>query len=195
MRLDIHSGHVLGAAAVVAPALGLFAPLALAPVAVLTAAAATALVRTRDGRWPVPRHAAAAVIALGVLYAFVSVAWGIEKPGVALFGAARLALMLLSGLVLVEIANGLGATERAVLRRALAAGFALGLVLVTVEVAFGAPIRRSEKRRKPRILGVKPTLRDETHRCSWARALSAPALRPYPKSSQPTSPSSSACAS
>ena len=142
MRHAIHNGHVLGATAFAAPLIGAYAPLGLAPLAVVAALAAVVVRRTTGGPWPVPRRGVAYILGAALVWALASTAWGIEPPASALNGVLRLALVMLSGLVTIEVAAGLTPTERETVRRGLLAGLGLALVLVAIDRAFDAPIRR-----------------------------------------------------
>jgi len=142
MRSTIHNGHVLGAAGFLAPVLGVYAPRSLAALLVVATVAAIALRRAKGEAWPVPRQRVASILALALVWALVSVTWGIEAKTVALSGIARLTLVVVCGLVLHQIATELGTHERDTVRRWLVAGFVLALALLSVDRVSGAAIRR-----------------------------------------------------
>lgn len=142
MRRRLHNGHVLGVAAMLTPLLGLYAPLGLAPLVVLVAVVATAVHRRRTGSWPVPRYAAAVVLAGLVIWAALSLTWTIQPLTGAANGLARLAGILTCGLIIVQIAAGLDHAERTRFRRLLVTGFALAVVLVAMERVSEFPLYR-----------------------------------------------------
>jgi O-antigen ligase len=142
MRLAIHEAHVLGATGFLTPLLAAYAPRALAVLAV-TAAVGGAIARRAGGRgWPIPQGRVVWIIAAATFWALVTIAWGIEAKPPALWGLARLTIVVSSGLVLVHIAASLAPAERAVVRRLLVAGVLLVLVLLTIDRLTDASIRR-----------------------------------------------------
>ena len=139
----IHNGHVLGVAAFAVPILGLYAPRGLAPLVIVVALVAVAVRWRRGGPWPVPRHAAAIVLAGLIAWAAASLAWTIAPPAAAARNLASLAVLVACGLVVVEIAAGLDAAERRSFVRGLLAGFIVALALLAVERAADYPLRRA----------------------------------------------------
>jgi O-antigen ligase len=142
MALRLHNGHVLGAAAFVAPTLGLFAPLGMAPLVVATALAALAVGRLRGEAWPLPRGPATLVLSVALVWAAVSLAWDITPRGAAAFGLVRLALMVACGLVVVEAARRLSAEMRRRFETLLVAGLVLALIAAAIERIWDSPLRR-----------------------------------------------------
>ena len=133
---------MLGAATLLAPTLGLFAPLGIAPLLVATTLAGLIVARMRGEPWPLPRGAVAIAIAAAMIWAAVSLAWDIVPLLPAAFGLARLTLLLVCGLIVVEIARHLTAEARREVARWLVAGLALALVAATIERIWDSPLRR-----------------------------------------------------
>jgi exopolysaccharide production protein ExoQ len=146
----IHNGHVLGAAGFLAPILSVYAPLGLAPLLVVVALASLVVCRLSGDRWPVPRHPVGYILAAALVWGAVTIAWGIEPPRAALSGVLRLALVMVSGLIVVQVAARLPKTERDVTRRWLVTGFALAVVGLVIDRLTDASIRR--------LLPISPAL-------------------------------------
>lgn len=142
MLKRLHNGHVLGVTAFVAPLVGFYSPRDMAVVLVLAALAGGGVQLLRGGPWPIFRHLPAVALAAIVIWAAVSVAWTTEPLGSAAHAVARLAGNLACGLVIVEIAVGLGDNERRILVRMMLTGFALALIILAWERAFDFPLRR-----------------------------------------------------
>ena len=134
MRLhDIHRGNVLGFAAVLAPTLGVFAPLMIAPLTILTILALLTL-RFRQGaaakldRWP------ALIIGLLVVWTSFSLSWSINlddsivKWGLLAVNIAIVFFLIACGLDLAE-------HERRILRHFVLAGIAIGYAFIFFELA------------------------------------------------------------
>lgn len=137
----IHNGHVLGAAAFIAPTLGLYAGLGVAPLLVLTALVAAVVQWRRTGTWPLPRGPLAAILTATIVLGGISFAWSINDSWEAADRLARLALMFFCGLVVVEAARQLDVSERVAFGRFAVAGLVLALAVLAVERFGGAPIR------------------------------------------------------
>jgi O-antigen ligase len=142
MALRLHNGHVLGVAAFIAPTLGLFAPLGMAPLVAATALAGLAAARMRGETWPLPRGSVAFLLALGLGWAAISLTWDIVPIAAAAFGLVRLTLMILCGLIVAEVARGLASEARRSFERLLIAGVALGLICAAIERIWVSPLRR-----------------------------------------------------
>ena len=142
MRLD--NGHVLGATALIAPAIGVFAPLALAPLAVIAALAAVAVARLRDGAWPSVPRALAVLLAAVIVWSAVSIAWA-PSPRLAAAKLGELALLFAAFLVVIGIGMALERMQRVRVERLLVIGCVLAIALLFIELVAGYPIRHLER--------------------------------------------------
>ena len=135
-------GNILALAAMVAPPLAVLAPLGLAPLLALTAAALLA------SDWPgcldaLRRFAPlAGLLALLSLWAAVTAAWS-PIPGHSLFEAARFLLISALGLFVVGAGVSLSASEAERLGRAVIAGVAAAVILLQVERWSGGIVLRA----------------------------------------------------
>ena len=127
-----HAGNAIAAAALLAPPVAVFAPLGMAPLLAVLAAALLVIDR---------RQAAASIksqAALGALLALLSV-WGAVTslwspiPAHSLFEAARLVLINVAGLVILGASGALDHPATLRLGRALALGIAAAVILLQLE--------------------------------------------------------------
>jgi exopolysaccharide production protein ExoQ len=122
---------VLAVTSALMPLLGVFAPLALAPLLLFTAVGSVVGIRRKDQLWPF--RPPVYVIALSVLIAWsaASLGWTLD-PGAASEKLLRSAGIFLAGLLTLGIALRSTSGRTAVLCRSLAFGFvaALGALLV-----------------------------------------------------------------
>lgn len=131
------SSHVLALAALVAPGLGMLAPLGLAPL-LIAAVLGVLVLEWRDRVWRVFPRALGAILALICGWAALSALWAVD-PMRSLFSAAQLTLNTLGGVVLVGAALRLRSRPEAARRIgvALAAGIAIGFALFAVGLVSG----------------------------------------------------------
>jgi O-antigen ligase len=124
--------HILALAALVAPPLAVFAPLAMAPL--LTIVAAALLVSD----WRRSLAAASSFTTLGVLLALISL-WGAATslwsliPGHSLFESTRLLAISAGGLVVIGVCTSISAPEAGRIRRAIVIGAAIAIALLQIE--------------------------------------------------------------
>jgi O-antigen ligase len=129
----IHYGHVLGAAAVLAPILGLFAPLMVAPLAVAVIIATVGVDLWRKPAMPPLDWPFLAPYLLLFIWSALSIIWSVDGADAAkkwsALAAAGLpcAYLLLRTQTLIEV-------ERRIIRRSVCIGALLGLSLALVEV-------------------------------------------------------------
>lgn len=129
----IHYGHVLGAAALVAPILGLFAPLMVAPLAVAVIIATVAIDLWRKPQWPSLDWPFLAPYLLLFAWSAVTIIWSVDGSG-AIKKWAALAVAGLPCAYLLLRTRTLIEAERRIVRRWVCIGALLGLALVLVEV-------------------------------------------------------------
>jgi O-antigen ligase len=137
---NIHSGYVLGIAALLAPTLGVFGPLLIAPLAVATILGLLAL-RFRDRVAVQADWWLASVMGLVFAWMTLSLAWSIrfdEIIGKWAFLAAVISLVF----VLVVFNSSMAENERRILRRFILAGIAIGYALTFFELATSNAISR-----------------------------------------------------
>lgn len=135
------SSHVLALAALVAPGLGMLAPLGLAPL-LIAAVLGVLVLEWRDRVWRVFPRALGAILALICGWAALSALWAVD-PMRSLFSAAQLTLNTLGGVVLVGAALRLRSRPEAARRIgvALAAGVALALGIFAVGLVSGPRLK------------------------------------------------------
>lgn len=139
--------HPLVAAALLAPLLGVFAPLGLAPLFILVAFSSVAL-SWRERPWlAIDRHVAVAAAAF-LAWSLASVFWSPDLPQ-ALRTFFALTAEAFGGLCLVAIARRLDEDIRHRLTMAAAIGLILALVIVAVETRFGLVIKPVEPNMSP----------------------------------------------
>lgn len=131
------SSHVLALVALVAPGLGMRAPLGMAPLLIAAALGVLAL-EWRERVWRAFPRSIAAILALICGWAALSALWAVD-PVRSVLAAAQLALNTLGGAVLVGAALRLRSRPEAVSRigLALAVGVALGLAVFAVGLVSG----------------------------------------------------------
>jgi O-antigen ligase len=142
--LRIDNSHVLGAAAFVAPIVGVFAPLGLAPLLAMTAVAALVVARVRRDAWLTFPRGFAAVLAAAVVWALVTLAWA-PQPRLAAVKLGEIALMFTATILVLGTAMNLAGAQQKRLERWLLAGFVLALALLFIEIVAGFPIRHLER--------------------------------------------------
>ncbi len=128
-----HKGHVLGVAAFLAFPLAIFASKALTPLFVAAAVIGLATDFLDQRRLPRLPRPFAVLFALVVAWGLLSALWSIT-PGRSLYLNLPLAGTYLGGLVLVSLAVRLRPDERRFFETALVAGFALGTVMLAIEI-------------------------------------------------------------
>lgn len=149
--MRIHTEQVLGAAAFIAPPLAIYAPLGLAPLLGIAALGVLIVQRVTQHRWPSPPASLVVFFTLAFLWSASSALWSIDVPATlgklpGFLGA------VVAGLVLLDASRCLNPERRHRAGRLLVAGFVLALVLLALERATEAPIRRL----------FEPELTDET---------------------------------
>lgn len=130
-RVAISSGHVLAVIAVLLPTIAIAAPKAEAPLLAVAALATLGLGGYRDLPKLEPlRVLATLVILLGVV-GLASALWSVVPWHSVSVGIKFLAVAG-GGMVLLAAARAIGEREREILRRALACGFALALIVLAI---------------------------------------------------------------
>ena len=130
----IHYGHILGVAAILAPTLGLFAPLMVAPLAVITIFAATVTDLLRRSETPQIDWLFLAPFLLLFIWTAITLTWSADGDGAVRKWAALATVGIPFVYVLLRTYR-LFEEERRILRSAVCVGAALGLGLAMVEVA------------------------------------------------------------
>jgi O-antigen ligase len=142
LRLAISSQHVLAAAALIAPPVGVIAPQGMAPVLAVVAVMLV-LVEPRPTAYALREARTLAVLlALTASWGALSAVWSII-PGHSLFEAGRFAILSIAGMVTVAAGAALPTAGRAVVGRAAITGLCLGLLIIVVELRFGFPIHHA----------------------------------------------------
>jgi exopolysaccharide production protein ExoQ len=138
----ISDAQLLAAAIVVAPSLGMLAPLGIAPLLALLALALFAVEMRRPLvlRWPL-RLLTILLAALAV-WGAASAAWSII-PAHSLFEAVRLLLLSAAGLVAVAAALTVDEAGRSLIGRASVIGFTLALIVLAIEFLGDFPLHRT----------------------------------------------------
>jgi len=140
MRVSLlHYGHALGAAAVLAPLLGLFAPLLIAPLAILTILAALSICIKRQQ--PFPSFYDPFLLSIFGLLAWsgITLLWAINSESGLQKGLSLAALMVPFAYLLTRMRLN-DQPERRLLRRAIYIGAALGAGLALFEITTGGII-------------------------------------------------------
>ena len=135
MRVSLlHYGHALGAAAVLAPLLGLFAPLLIAPLVVLSILAALSICIQR--KQPLPSLNDPFLLSIFGLLAWsgVTLLWSVSGESATPNWASLAALMIPFTYLLTQMRLN-AQPERRLLRRAICIGAALGIGLGLFEFA------------------------------------------------------------
>ena len=124
------------------PPLGVLAPKALAPLALLTAVAALPLLHAAGWRapWSMRMLALPAIAALA--WGWASALWAID-PGLALARAAKLTGITVVGAILFAAIVDLPEPRRRQVGAALVFGVAAALLLITIDLALGGGLRRA----------------------------------------------------
>jgi len=138
---QIHSGHVLGAAALLAPPLGVFASNIIAFLAMITILALLAV--RKIGRGDFLHFDQPLVLTVGfvLLWSAVTLIWSIN-PGEATRKWAIIFATAMPALAAFATARRLSAPERRFVEQGVLYGIALGAVLVFFEAATGGAISR-----------------------------------------------------
>ncbi len=134
---------MLGFAAALAPVVGVYAPLALAAGVLIIALFAVATRFARDRTWPRPARAPTIIIALAVIWSATSFIWSIDPSLLSIVKLARLAALLLAGLVLVDCARAMRPEEVRIFEKCMFFGFGLAIVVLVVDLTTNALILRS----------------------------------------------------
>ncbi|MBI08816.1 MAG: hypothetical protein CMM55_04760 [Rhodospirillaceae bacterium] len=130
----IHYGHILGSAAILAPILGLFTPLMLAPLAVIIILASVAIDLLRRHEMPNFDWPFLVPFLLLFVWAAITLTWSVDGEGAVRKLASLAALGLPCSYVLLR-SYQISEEERRILRPAVCMGAALGLGLAMFEVA------------------------------------------------------------
>jgi O-antigen ligase len=138
----ISDAQLLAAAIVVAPSLGMLAPLGIAPLLALLALALFAVEMRRPLvlRWPL--RLLTILLAALALWGAASAAWSII-PAHSLFEAVRLLLLSAAGLVAVAAALTVDEAGRSLIGRASVIGFTLALIVLAIEFLGDFPLHRT----------------------------------------------------
>lgn len=134
----LNGGMVLGIFLAAAAMVGAYAPLAMAPLAGLTAMALGVVCLARLRPY-FPMHLAA-LLGLAHLWQMVSLLWAID-PAHAARTLAQIVSLSMAGLVIVAAARSLDAAERRQTLQWSLIGLAFGLTLSTGELFLGASVR------------------------------------------------------
>jgi exopolysaccharide production protein ExoQ len=134
-------GAVFALAALIAPPLAVFAPLGLAPLLTLAAAALVASSWRRGLAKARPHLGLAALFLLLADWAALSALWS-PIPGHSLFEAVRFLVIAAIGLIVTASAEALPEESAARVGHALLAGIALAVLLLQVEIHGHDPIAR-----------------------------------------------------
>lgn len=137
--MQFHTGHVLGATAVLAPTVAIFAPQGFPILLGVTALATLILRRVQDNVWPSPPKVVFVVFLLLLAWSLIGVAWSIDVR-VTLEKLLRVLGISVAGLIVLDAALGLEPQKLRAARTLLLAGFLIGLVLLTGERVMHAPI-------------------------------------------------------
>ena len=141
MIRGLDQARLLATGALLAPALGVLAPKALAPLFLLLGLGVLVLAAVRR-QWPSVMPSArlvpfAALLAWGALSAL----WA-PNPLASLGLSASLVSLFAAGMLLVGAVHALSLDQREAVERGFLLGMAIGLALVAVEVFANAPISR-----------------------------------------------------
>lgn len=134
-------GIVLALAALIAPPLGVFAPLGFAPLLAVAALALLASAPRRMLAAARPFAGLAALVALVSAWGALSALWS-PIPAHSLFEAIRLLAIAAAGLVVTAAATSLDEGAAARVGYALLAGIAVAILLLQVELRSGEAIAR-----------------------------------------------------
>lgn len=137
----LHRGHIVGTAFAVAPPLAIVAPLGLAPLLGILAAA-LAIWSGAHRHWPAPSRALSLTVLAFAVWASASTIWA-DDPMAALHILPSVVLAAVAGVFILATADDLDATERRAAGTALVAGFAIALVLLMLECAARLALDRS----------------------------------------------------
>ena len=135
----LHAGHWIGLALFLAVPLATVAPKGEVVLIALVALALLARAISRRLYLQVPRQLTAIILALMLLWGCASALWAIES-GAALQRAGSLALLAAAAISMFLVCDTLVAEERKAARRAAVAGFAVGCVLLIIELSADLPI-------------------------------------------------------
>ena len=142
MPIRIDNGHVLGVAAFIVPVLGIYAPLALAPLIAVAAVAALLIRRAADGGWPNIVGFASGVCALAMAWSALSILWSIDPAAAHISKLARLTLLVLAGFVVIDCARALDPAARARFQNLMIAGMAIAAMLALVDLISEGAVRQ-----------------------------------------------------
>lgn len=131
----------LAAFVFVLPGLSVLSPQAVVPWTLVSTAAMAWAAWSRCGWRPRPDRPLAVLLAALLLWAALASLWSFAVVE-ALLLVLRLAVLAVAGLVLWDLALRLDEGERMRVRRWLAVGYAAGLAILAVELAFDQPLHR-----------------------------------------------------
>jgi O-antigen ligase len=134
-----NESHALASAALIGPLLSLYAPLGMAPLFAVTAAAVLGL-GFRHRPWRNVWNSSTAILCAILAWAALSLTWTIE-PTNALVTVPRLIGLTAGGMILVASATTLDDRGRRRVGLALATGTTLALIMVNVEIHLVGPGR------------------------------------------------------
>lgn len=132
-------GLVLALFALLLAPLGLLADKAVVPLVLATVVAGGLAAGRAAAPWQIVDRRLAAALFLLIAWWFLSSTWSFQ-PGSAATLALRVAVLLLALLYLAALAGRLDEMQRRRVRLALAAGFAVTVLLLAIELAFRGPI-------------------------------------------------------
>jgi len=137
----VSSADALALALLAAPPLAIYAPAAMAPLAVL-AAGAIILIAAINRRWPaMGAPGVLALLALVAVWGAATALWAV-RPDESLKRALQLAGIFFAGSVLIGGAGGLTPPQRRRVATAAALGLAIAVALVFIERFSGDALRR-----------------------------------------------------
>ncbi len=130
---------ILAALAFIAPLLSIFAPLGMAPLVIVGAAAILIVLLIGRLRPALPGKSGFLLLSTLVVWGAISALWSVQPQG-SLLAVGQLAGLVISAALLMAGATMLDETGRRSLLRALTAGIVLAIAIFAIERAFDAPI-------------------------------------------------------
>ncbi|NQU60683.1 MAG: DUF1674 domain-containing protein [Rhodospirillales bacterium] len=134
MTAKIHSGHILGLAALLFMPMVVLLPKSIAPLFALTALAVLIVEAGRRRRVPILAGPVTYALAAMSVWAFVTWGWSIN-PAETLKTGMALAATFFGGAVLATVATGLSEREKKVFQNGLIIGGIAGFILIAFEFA------------------------------------------------------------
>lgn len=138
--MQVHTGHVLGGTAVLAPAIAIFAPLGLTVLLCLSGVAVLVSRRIGEDAWPSPPMFPSLVMALMLVWSLIGAIWSIDAE-TTLTRLPRILGITVAGLVVMDAALHLQGRHLRSVQNLLLAGFLVALVLLAGERMLNGPIR------------------------------------------------------